>query len=125
MPLKVPVIRFMGVSAALLVSGMAGVFGYRYLRADVEAEVYRDRLRALAEEYESLRGTYNEAVRRTAVTELLVHDGRLRVRVRSVAGVLREIETPFDPRQEVYVDYVVMDGRLWIRRVFDAWTPPG
>jgi hypothetical protein len=39
-------------------------------------------------------------------------------------GVLREIETPYDPSGEIYVDYIVRDGRLWIRRVFDAKTPP-
>jgi hypothetical protein len=99
--------------------------GYRFLRADVSARVYRNRLGALAGDYESLRWRYNDAVRRTAVAELLVRDGRLSVRVRTIEGVVREIETPFNPAGEVYVDYAVVDGRLWIRRVFDAATPPG
>lgn len=115
--------RFMGVSAALGLTTIGGFFGYRFVRSDIEADVYRERVRALAMEYEALRSSYNEAVRRTAVTELIVKDRRLTVRVRSAAGVLREIGTPFDPYDEVYVDYVVVDGRLWIRRVFDASTP--
>jgi hypothetical protein len=38
--------------------------------------------------------------------------------------VVKSIPTPFDPSGEIYVDYVVLDGRLWVRRVFDAKTPP-
>ena len=34
------------------------------------------------------------------------------------------IQTPFDPSREVYVDYLVANGRLWIRRLFDEQTPP-
>ena len=84
----------------------------------------REELGGLRGEHEELRGAYNEAVRRTAVTELLVRDGALSVSVRTAAGEIAQIPTPFDPRQEIYVDFVVLDGRLWIRRVFDAATPP-
>jgi len=107
-------------SLALVAAG----FGYRFLRADVEADVYRDRLGELSTQYESLRSAYDQAVRRTAVTELVVDGGKLSVRVRTAEGVLREIPTPFDPGGEIYVDYVIIGGRLWIRRVFDARTPP-
>jgi hypothetical protein len=111
------------VVVAMVVGG--GVFaGYRVMRAEVAAAIYKDRLAELVTDYESLRGTYNAAVRKTAVTELVVTGGRLAVRVRSAAGLIREIPTPFDPKGEVYVDYVMLDGRLWIRRVFDANTPP-
>ena len=34
------------------------------------------------------------------------------------------IPTALGPAAEIYVDYVVRDGRLWIRRVFDSETPP-
>jgi hypothetical protein len=102
-----------------------GAIGYRFFRADVAARVYRERLAQLARDYESLRATYNEAVRRTAVTELVVRGSTLSVRIRSDLGVIEEIHTPFDPRREVYVDYAVIDGRLWIRRVFDDRTAPG
>jgi hypothetical protein len=58
------------------------------------------------------------------VTELIVKDGRLSLVVRTIQGVERTIDTPFDPRREVYCDYVVLNGRLWIRRVYDSHTPP-
>jgi len=113
-----------GVVGVLLLTAAAGL-GYRFVRADLAARVYRARLENLAGDYEDLRGTYNEAIRRTAVTELVVTEGELSVRVRSAAGVMRDIPTPYDPTGEIYVDYVVLDGRLWIRRVFDSKTPPG
>lgn len=115
------------VVMAMVVAGVVGVgalAGYRVMRAEIAAAIYKDRLEALVVDYESLRGTYNAAVRKTAVTELVVEGGRLSIRVRTAAGVVREIPTPFDPTGEVYVDYVVLDGRLWIRRVFDANTAP-
>ncbi|RMH14053.1 MAG: hypothetical protein D6695_02295 [Planctomycetota bacterium] len=105
-----------GVGAALL--------GYHLIRADITKAVYRQRLEDVAAQYESLRDRYNQAVRRTAVTELLVEDGRLSVRIRNAAGVIKVIPTDFDPTAEIYVDYAVVDGRLWIRRIFDALTPP-
>ncbi len=108
----------------VVVTGGLGTVGYKAMRADVVASVYKQRLGEFAGEYETLRAQYNEAVRRTAVTELVVHDGTLCVRVRSVEGVIRTIDTPFDPRGEIYCDYVVRDGRVWIRRVFDHNTPP-
>lgn len=106
----------------LLIAG--AYIGYRMIRADLVADVYRSRLDTLAKDYDSLRSIYNQAVARTAVTELVVKEGVLSVRVRNAEGVLREISTPYDPRGEIYVDYVVLDGRLWIRRVFDAKTAP-
>ena len=121
---KVPVLRLVTVGSLAVLAGAVGLFGYRYVRADVAASVYRDRLRELSANYESLRSTYNDVVRRTAVTELVVEDGRLSVQVRTVRGVERTIETPFDPAGEIFVDYAVLDGRLWIRRVFDVLTPP-
>ncbi|MDX9911320.1 MAG: hypothetical protein RBS39_05775 [Phycisphaerales bacterium] len=103
---------------------LAGV-GYEMLASRVAASMYRARLDALGQEYAALRDRYNDAVRRTAVTELIVRGGSLSVRVRTIDGVERVIETPFDPRGEIYIDYVVLDGRLWIRRIFDVATPPG
>lgn len=116
--------RWIGRVGLLLVVVVATALGVRLVKKDVAAEVYRERLASMADEYESLRARYNEIVKRTAVTELIVEDGELRVRVRTAEGIEREIETPFDPRGEIYVDYVVVDGRLWIRRVFDSETPP-
>lgn len=103
---------------------LATLAGYRFVRADVEAAVYRERLAALAGEYESLRSQFNDAVRRAAVTELLVKGDSMSVRVRTPAGALREIPTTLDPTREVFIDYVVKDGRVLIRRLFDDRTPP-
>jgi hypothetical protein len=104
--------------------GIAGLAAWRLLESDVESDVYRARLEALSSDYETLRDRYNEAVRRTAVTELRVEDGALSVVVRDATGEQRRIETPYDPSREIYVDFAILDGRLWIRRVFDAGTPP-
>jgi hypothetical protein len=98
--------------------------GYRLAMSQAELDIYRERLANLSEEYESLRSRYNEAVRKTAVTELIVRGGKLSLSIRTIQGVDRVIETPYDPSQEIYCDYVLLDGRLWIRRVYDARTPP-
>lgn len=116
--------RTISTSIMLAVIAAAGILGYQYIRAGAAADIYRTRLATLADEYEGLRTTYNEAVRKSAVTELQVEDGKLSVLVVSETGILRRVETPYDPAGEVYVDYIVRDSRLWIRRVFDANTPP-
>ena len=115
----------LGLLVVLLAAGLAGSVGaYRFTRSQVEAEVYRNRLAEAAEEYESLRARYNRAVSRTAVTELRVREGRVDVVVRNAAGEVELIPTSLDPHRDIYVDYVVLEGRLWIRRVFDSATPP-
>jgi hypothetical protein len=111
--------------ALLVLVALAAFAAVRLLEASLAADVYRERLMELSADYEQLRGRYNEAVRRTAVTELVVADGKLSVVIRTAAGELKSFESPFDPSREIYVDYVVRDGRLWIRRIFDDRTPPG
>lgn len=110
--------------AIIAVVGAAGLFGYQLLRADLAAQVYRDRLEGLAGEYEQLRGQFNEVVAKTAVTELVVKDNAVTVRIASAAGTVETIETPFTAEGELHVDYVVIDGRLLIRRLYDESTPP-
>lgn len=88
------------------------------------AERYRAQLDDLTASYDQLRTTYNQAVARTAVTELLVEGGRVNVVIRTAEGELKRIETPYDPSNEIYVDYVILGSRLWIRRIFDHKTPP-
>jgi hypothetical protein len=100
------------------------VVSYRLAASNVAADVYRDRLMGLSADYESLRSQYNQAVRKTAVTELVVRNGRLSLAIRTIQGIDQVIDAPFDPAQEIYCDYVLLDGRLWIRRVYDAKTPP-
>lgn len=113
------------VAVALLAcASVALTMQYQSMRSGIEADIYRRRLEALARDYESLRSTFNEAVRRTAVTELLVRDGKLSVRVRTAAGVEREIPTDFDPTTEVYVNYIVAGGRLWVRSIYDRAAGP-
>lgn len=93
-------------------------------RARVGARIYAKRLETVAADYERLRKEYNRAISRTAVTELRVRGTNVMVAVRTADGVTREFPTSCRPDKEVYVDYVVLDGRLWIRRVFDSTTPP-
>ncbi|MBL8965068.1 MAG: hypothetical protein KF787_13780 [Phycisphaeraceae bacterium] len=124
--MQVPsVFKVLNIAALTALGALGTMFGYRFFRSELAAAVYRDRLEQAADDYRQLASTYNAAVRRTAVTELLVRDGALRVRIRGLSGVLQEIPTPFDPRGEIYIDYVVIDNRLWIRRVFDSRTAPG
>lgn len=118
------VTTLLALTAAVGLGVGATLMGYHLVRANLTETVYRERLEDVASRYESLRGQYNSAVRRTAVTELVVKDNELTVRIRNAAGVIRDIPTDYDPRNEIYVDYAIVDGRLWIRRVFDALTPP-
>ena len=111
-------------AAALGAVALIGVAGLRLARADAAERVYRQRLEALATDYEDLRADYNRAVRRTAVTELVVKDGTVTALIRSAQGTIAEIPTGADPTREVYVDFALLDGRVWIRRVFDAGTRP-
>ena len=114
------------LTAVLLVLSVVGaVAAFRLIEATLAADVYRERLAQLATDYETLLGSYNAAVRRTAVTELVVEGDTLSVVIRTADGELQVLTTPFDPSQEIYVDYVVSNGRLWIRRIFDESTPPG
>jgi len=118
------VLRRLEAAVVILLLIVIVVVGYRLARSRVEIEIYRDRLADLSRDYEALRSIYNEAVARSAVTELLVEKGKLSVVIRTIEGVERVIETPFDPSREIYCDYVVADGRIWIRRVYDDHTPP-
>lgn len=125
-------LRFLGmgwsralVAVALLAcASVALTMQYQSMRSGIEAEIYRQRLESLARDYASLRSTFNEAVRRTAVTELVVKDGKLSVRVRTAAGVEQEIPTSFDPTTEVWVNYIVAGGRLWVRSIYDRASGP-
>lgn len=116
--------KFMTSSALLILAVVSATVGYKFAEQKIESAIYRDRLEAIAGEYRTLRDRYNQAVARTAVTELIVKDGRLSVAIRDAHGVSQLIDTGFDPSNEIYCDYLVMDGRLWIRRVYDDRTPP-
>lgn len=116
--------RVVPACAILAASGVAGLFGLELMRARAEREIYRDRLAVLTATYDDLAGRYNTAVRRTAMTELVVENGTLSVVVQSAAGRITDITTPYDPASEIYVDYAIIGGRVWIRRIFDEHTAP-
>jgi len=116
--------KFVKTVIVLVLLAGIGLVGYHWAASKVTVDIYRDRLAGLSGEYESLRSMYNRAVRKTAVTELIVKDGKLSLAIRTIEGVDRLIDTPFDPAEEIYCDYVLLDGRLWIRRVYDGKTPP-
>lgn len=113
-----------GVTLALMTLALVcGLVGYQMLVSHIATDLYRDRLVELGGDYDRLRGLYNQAVRKTAVTELHVAEGQVSVLIRRIDGQEQVVPTPFDPASEIYIDYVVLDGRLWIRRVFDEHTP--
>lgn len=120
----VSLLRLTSVSLSSVLVAGGSYLGYQAVRSDIAASTYRERLAAMVTEYESLRAEFNTAVRKTAVTELIVENGALAIVVRGPDGARERVETDLDPRGEVYVDYVVLDGRLLIRRVFDSWTAP-
>ena len=107
----------------VLIAG-AGTLGYQFLQSHFAADVYLDRLEDLQEEHTKLAGEYNKAVTRTAVTELVVAKPDLTVNVRTADGRVEAHPVQADLDYPVYVDYVLVDGRLLIRRVFDSQTRP-
>jgi len=109
--------------AVLVLTVVTASVLYHLYSAKITAGVYKDRLTELNAEYDQLRNMYNEAVKKTAVTELAVKKGKLNVIIRTVEGVIKTIPTPYDPTKEIHVDYLVTKGRLWIRRIHDSSTP--
>jgi len=105
-------------------TAIVAIVGLRFAKADAANAVYKSRLQDLSSEYETLRTHYNSAVRQTAVTELVVKDRSVTVQVRTIEGTVETIETSANADKEIYVDFALIEGRLWIRRVFDADTPP-
>jgi hypothetical protein len=118
------VARYLKCLFWLVVIAVALLPVYLYNEARLANQIYRDRLRDVSEGYNALRDQYNLAVRKTAVTELVVDHSKLSVVVRTADGMDRTIETPCDTGYPIHCDYLVMDGRLWIRRVYDDRTAP-
>lgn len=115
--------RLTTLLSIVLLAG-AGVLGYQVLRNGVAADVYHDRLVELNDDHNELIGQYNKAVTRTAVTELLIENGTVCVNVRTADGQLEAHPVDANPAHPIYVDYVVKDSRLLIRRVFDSKSVP-
>ena len=114
------------ITSLAIISAVAitAVVGLKIAKAETANQVYRDRLSDLSTDYKSLAAQYNQAVRQTAVTELIVKDRKITVEIRTIEGEQETIETPCNADKEIYVDFALIAGRLWIRRVFDADTPP-
>ncbi|MEX0324409.1 MAG: hypothetical protein AB3N63_19790 [Puniceicoccaceae bacterium] len=100
------------------------VCGFLWVKEEVTSRIYREKLATLAGDYASLAEQYNYAVRESAITELDVTEDSVTVVIRTLEGEIKRIETPYDPKTEIFVDYLVGNGRIWIRRIFDQATPP-
>ncbi len=110
--------------AVIAAVGVVAIIGLRFAKADAANSVYQSRLRDLSTEYQSLMAQYNQVVRQTAITELIVKNRKVTVAIRTIEGTAETIETECDADKEIYVDFALIEGRLWIRRVFDSDTPP-
>ena len=113
-------------TAVLLIASVflavAGVVGYKWAKASMAKDIYRDRLVQAQQDYQDLAQQYNQAITPRPVTELLVTDGQVCVVVRKGQETV-EVPTPFNGyTSEIFVDYAYIDGRLLIRRVFDENT---
>ena len=107
----------------LLTAGLV-VCGFFWLKEEVTSRIYRNKLEVLAGEYAALADQYNHAVRQSAITELEVTADKVTVLIRTIDGEVKRIPTPFNPKKEIFVDYLIGNGRIWIRRIFDQATPP-
>jgi len=115
----------LGVLSFVAITCLAFALGYNFMRSNIAADLYRDRLREAVKENEALRQTFNEAVKKTIVTELLVQDDEtVCVVFVNADGTERVVPTTFKMGSEVYVDFIVRDNRLFLRRVFDENTKP-
>lgn len=121
-------IRYVGLrllaGAGLVAVGGVTVGLYGLGRSQVVEDIYRRKLSELYRRHEALQTRYDRAVAQTAVTELDVKAKGIDLVIRGMDGELHRVETDLDPASEIHVDYVVMDGRLYIRRVYDDATPP-
>jgi hypothetical protein len=115
--------RWLRAAALVGVIAICAVALWRQSRGNIVAGIYRQRLEEVSARYQELRGQYNEVVRKTAVTELVVDGGQVSVVIRTAAGIVETIPTHLDAAQEVHVEYLVLDGKLWIRRVYTLSDP--
>lgn len=107
---------------SLVILATTGVVGYKWAKASLAKDIYRDRLVQAQADYQYLARQYNQAITPRPVTELLVADGNVCVIVRKGEETV-EVPTPFNGyTSEIFVDYAYIDGRLLIRRVFDENT---
>ncbi|MEE9405769.1 MAG: hypothetical protein V3V20_12830 [Algisphaera sp.] len=116
-----------GTRSVIMLAFIGGLtyMGYQLLRNRIAAEVYEERLIETTQELNQLAQQYNKAVTLTAVTELEVGENDLCVNVRTADGeVDRHPISDINLANDIYIDYVVKDSRLLIRRVFDSTRAP-
>ena len=118
-------------AALLLVLAGLVVVGWRMGQTTAKAKWYRAELAALTEHHQQLRNDhmalakqYNQAITHTAVTEVVVKDGQLSIALMGLTGELDRVDLPFNAREEIFFDFVVVDGRLMPRRVFELNKQP-
>ena len=117
--------RLLHAAGVLALVGLCATAFYQHSRGNIVADIYRQRLQDLSGKYQDLRQQYNQVVRKTAVTELVQEKGQLNVVIRTAEGVLETIPTGLDPTREIHVEYVIQNGRLWIRRAYSLGDPDG
>jgi len=117
-------IKFLNRAGMAVLVGVAGLLGYNLTANHMAADIYQQRIAVLSAEYEDLRGMSNEAIRKTAVTELVVKNGALSVSVPMPDGTRKTVSTPFDPSDEIFCDFIQIEGRLWIRRMYTEHIAP-
>lgn len=114
-------VLLLGLAAVLSV---AGALSWQWGKAALQRDAYRARLADLEAKHNALVADYNRAVARTAVCEVRQEGGKLKIVVRTADGRSEEIPLPFDPSREVHFDFVCLDNRLQLRRVYDDQTAP-
>lgn len=115
----------LGIVLTLAITTLLGLVAYRLVRSHVADDIYRERLQEANERYARLASTYNDAVKKTAVTELIVYeDGSVCVAFVNEDGTEEIKQTPFKMGSVVYVDFIVEGNKAFFHRVFDEDTPP-
>ncbi|MGF1450506.1 MAG: hypothetical protein ACFB21_00350 [Opitutales bacterium] len=103
---------------------MVAVGAWWWQREQAQLDAAEQRINELAGELAAAREEKQRLLARTALTLIHVSENAITLQVATADGSVREIATPFSPENEVFVDYVVHQGRVLIRRVFDEHTPP-
>lgn len=103
---------------------LAAVAGWEIYRRDNAVQAAEARAASLARQLAEVREERQRLLARTGITLIEVDDDMVRLLVARADGSLQVIPTPYSPDGEIFVDYVVHQGRVLIRRVFDESTSP-
>lgn len=119
-------LRRLGLLCFIIITFLSLLLGYKFARTSIAADYYRDRLREELAKAEAMRQTFNEVVKKTVITELLVNeDDSVCVVFVAADNTERVVNTPFKKGAEMNVDFIRReDGRLFLRRIYDENTKP-